>query len=52
LLGTSFGQLNILTRTLRRARTALSIAAAALALAACASSFDKLGGGSPLPATT
>ena len=35
----------MLTRGLRRARVALSVAAAALALAACANPFDRLGGG-------
>jgi branched-chain amino acid transport system substrate-binding protein len=40
----------MLTRGLRRVRTVLGIAAAALALAACTgSSFDRLGGGPPAP---
>jgi len=37
----------MLTRGCRRARAALSIAAAALALTACANTFDRLGGGTP-----
>ncbi len=45
MLGTSLDDEGILTRGLRRARTALSIAAAAVALAACANTFDQLGGG-------
>jgi ABC-type branched-subunit amino acid transport system substrate-binding protein len=42
----------MLPRGLRRARTALSIAAAAVALTACANTFDQLGGGTPAPTTT
>ncbi len=48
MLGTSLDEVAILTRGLRRARCALSIAAAALALAACANTFDQLGGGTPV----
>ena len=47
--GTSRTTRGMLTRGLRRARTALSIAAAAVALAACANTFDQLGGGTPAP---
>jgi ABC-type branched-subunit amino acid transport system substrate-binding protein len=43
---------SMLTHALRRARTALSIAAAAGALAACANTFDQLGTGGPAPSTT
>ena len=50
--GSSLGEEGILTRGLRRARTALSIAAAAVALAACAGTFNQLDGGTPAPTTT
>ena len=50
--GTSPDDERMLTRGLRRARTALSVAAAAVALAACANTFDKLGGGTPVPQAT
>lgn len=42
----------MLTRGLRRARTALSLAVVAAALAACAGTFSQLGGGTPPPTTT
>jgi ABC-type branched-subunit amino acid transport system substrate-binding protein len=38
----------MLTRGLRRARAVLSVAVAGLALAACANSFDQMGGGTPV----
>ncbi|MFZ0845781.1 MAG: penicillin-binding protein activator [Pseudolabrys sp.] len=41
----------MLTRGLGRARTALSIAISAAALAACAGTFDQLGGGTPVQPT-
>jgi branched-chain amino acid transport system substrate-binding protein len=48
--GTSYGQVEMLTRGLRRVRMMLGIAAAALALAACTGgNFDRLGGGPPAP---
>jgi ABC-type branched-subunit amino acid transport system substrate-binding protein len=50
--GSSLGEEGILTRGLRRARTALSIAAAAVVLAACAGTFNQLDGGTPAPTTT
>lgn len=46
--GTSPDVEGMLTRGLRCGRTALSIAAAAVALAACANTFDQLGGGTPV----
>ena len=49
---TLLGEEGMLGRGLRRARAALSIAAAALALAACANTFDQLGGGSPVQQPT
>jgi branched-chain amino acid transport system substrate-binding protein len=42
----------MLTRGLRRARTALSLAVVAAALAACAGTFSQLGGDTPPPTTT
>ena len=42
----------MLTRGLRRVRAALAMAAAAVALTACANTFDQLGGGTPAPAAT
>ena len=42
----------MLTRGLCRARTALSIAAAAVALAACAGTFNQMGGDAPAPTVT
>ncbi len=51
--GTSRNEGGMLTRGLQRARTTLSVAAAALALTACASTFDQLGSSSgPLPTAT
>ena len=48
----SLHEKGMLTRGLARARTALSIAAAAAALTACANTFDQLGGGTPAPTAT
>jgi branched-chain amino acid transport system substrate-binding protein len=42
----------MLMRGLRRARATLSIAVAAVALAACANTYDQLGGGTPAPQAT
>jgi ABC-type branched-subunit amino acid transport system substrate-binding protein len=42
----------MLMRGLRRARATLSVAVAALALAACANTYDQLGGGTPAPQAT
>jgi len=50
--GTSPDNERMLTRGLRRARSALSVAAAAVALAACANTFNQLGGGTPVPQAT
>ena len=50
--GTSPDEAGILRRGLRRARTALSVAAAAVALTACANTFDQLGGGTPVQTPT
>src|SRR5450830_1983296 len=50
--GTSPDDERMLTRGLRRARTALSVAAAAVALAACANTADQFGGGTPVPQAT
>jgi branched-chain amino acid transport system substrate-binding protein len=52
LPGTSLGKDGMLTRGGRRARTALSIAAAAVALAACANNFNQMGGGAPVQQAT
>jgi len=50
MLGTSRAE-GMLMRGLRQARAALSIAAAAAALAACAGTFDQPGGGVPIQPT-
>lgn len=50
--GSSLDDEGMLMRGLRRARAALSIAAAAVALTACAGTFNQLGGGAPAPTTT
>jgi ABC-type branched-subunit amino acid transport system substrate-binding protein len=49
---TSLDEGTMLTRSLRRARTALSIAVAAVALAACGSTFNQQGGDTLAPQAT
>ena len=50
--GTSLDVEGMLMCGLRRARATLSIAVAAVALAACANTYDQLGGGAPVPQVT
>lgn len=51
-MATSLDEDNRLTRSLRYARRTLLIAAATFVLAACANTFDQLGGGTPIQQAT